>query len=538
MKTRFLSILVIIIIFSSCSDDGDKSPNNIAPSIENQTFSIAEDANIGTSVGIVSASDADNDPLTYSIVEGNSDDIFSIESSSAEITLSKMLDFETTNSYSLSVQVADNETNATATIIIDVEDAEEATVTPPLGAIATILDGTLKGADYWSDEAQILSAGVGFCDIVGVPGGVLTEDLVRQAGGAWLTDIACNSDDTGFFTSTSTLNQVNATYILQTPYGELKDGAIGLDGLPIVFSWPVVTRTISLSDFQFTLNTGEIVTPLAASSWPNWENSERNCVVVFAEFANRLPSTDTNARFPVKCEIVADDTPLMLLGPNNQMVSAVGLTWETTTSPYDPNNGPRLVGAKLNYVGSQPVGEGSNNAVINQQFGFLPNDEFSLYGGGNFRLRMLTSGGFSPDGVRGVLPTDYERFFRIHATATDGSTVLIDQVGIDYEVQGGTLRVVGLSDLGLPEGFNGTVYGDCYAEDRDNYIDIILVGDEDAARNITFLEIPSLEEGYDALYNPGGPGTTPFSGVSYSQPGPRDLEPVIIALDDPMRVSN
>ena len=245
MKTRFLSILVIIIIFSSCSDDGDKSPNNIAPSIENQTFSIAEDANIGTSVGIVSASDADNDPLTYSIVEGNSDDIFSIESSSAEITLSKMLDFETTNSYSLSVQVADNETNATATIIIDVEDAEEATVTPPLGAIATILDGTLKGADYWSDEAQILSAGVGFCDIVGVPGGVLTEDLVRQAGGAWLTDIACNSDDTGFFTSTSTLNQVNATYILQTPYGELKDGAIGLDGLPIVFSWPVVTRTIS-----------------------------------------------------------------------------------------------------------------------------------------------------------------------------------------------------------------------------------------------------------------------------------------------------
>ena len=71
-----------------------------------------------------------------------------------------------------------------------------------------------------------------------------------------------------------------------------------------------------------------------------------------------------------------------------------------------------------------------------------------------------------------------------------------------------------------------------------NYIDIILVGDEDAARNITFLEIPSLEEGYDALYNPGGPGTTPFSGVSYSQPGPRDLEPVIIALDDPMRVSN
>jgi hypothetical protein len=81
------------------------------------------------------------------------------------------------------------------------------------------------------------------------------------------------------------------------------------------------------------------------------------------------------------------------------------------------------------------------------------------------------------------------------------------------------------------------VYDECYTEDRDNYIDIILVGDDAAARNITFLEIPSIAGGYTPFYNPGGPGTTPTPGVSYSQPGPPDLEPVIIALDDPMRVS-
>ena len=55
--------------------------------------------------------------------------------------------------------------------------------------------------------------------------------------------------------------------------------------------------------------------------------------------------------------------------------------------------------------------------------------------------------------------------------------------------------------------------------------------------NITFLEIPSIEGGYTPFYNPGGPGTTPTPGVSYSAAGPRDLEPVIMALDDPMRVS-
>ena len=95
---------------------------------------------------------------------------------------------------------------------------------------------------------------------------------------------------------------------------------------------------------------------------------------------------------------------------------------------------------------------------------------------------------------------------------------------------------MGLAELGAPEG-ETVVYDDCYGEDKDNYIDIILAGDEAAARNITHLEIPSLEGGYGAFYNPGGPGSTPFDGVTYTSPGPRDMEPVIIALDDPMRVT-
>jgi hypothetical protein len=48
---------------------------------------------------------------------------------------------------------------------------------------------------------------------------------------------------------------------------------------------------------------------------------------------------------------------------------------------------------------------------------------------------------------------------------------------------------------------------------------------------------PSLGGGYRAFYNPGGPGPRPFAGVRYTAPGPADLEPVTIALDDPMRVN-
>ena len=92
--------------------------------------------------------------------------------------------------------------------------------------------------------------------------------------------------------------------------------------------------------------------------------------------------------------------------------------------------------------------------------------------------------------------------------------------------------MLGLSDLGR----KAPVYDACYVEDRDNYIDIILEGDVAAARSIVYVEIPTAKP-YGPFFNPGGPGATPTDGVRYTSAGPHDLEPVIDALDDPMRVS-
>lgn len=413
------------------------------------------------------------------------------------------------------------------------EPPVEVTITRPQGPFATFYDGNLVAADYWSETPQILSAALGFSDIVALEGAELEVNLVRQAGGAWSTAFDCGTD-TRNITSASLRSQVAQAYIQQDPFVPLQDGALGLDGLPLVFSWPMDTRTLNLSDFQLTLNTGEVVTPMAVGPFPNIENNERNIAVLFGEFGNRLPSSDANTRFPVRVEIVADDSPLMLVGPQGQVVSAVGLSWQNTGNPYDDNNGPSLVGAKLNHIGDEVMGEGVNSPLVNAVF--PANDELTLYDEGDFKLRILTSGGFSPDGVRGVLPTDFANFFRLHVTGENGETVLMEEVGVEYVVAGGTLRVVGMSELGAPEG--GTVFYDgCYDEDLDNYIDIILVGDEAAARNITHIEIPSLAGGYSAFFSPGGPGSTPFEGVTYTSPGPADLQPVIMALDDPMRVT-
>jgi len=389
-----------------------------------------------------------------------------------------------------------------------------------------LFDGALKEADYWSDEPVILSAGMGFEGIIGWP--EVNEETVREAGGSWYGSVMCtNGEDppAGAYTSTVSTAGVELFY---------KGTAEDDDGLPIVFSWPVATETVDLTDFQFTLNTGKIVFPNSAGMLPNWELNERNTVVVFGDFGNRGLSSEEGAIFPVRLDIVEDETPLLLIGPNGQEFNAVGLSWETDASPYD--SGPKLVGAKLNHVGSEAMGEGGLG--VGERSGVLPNDELSLYDEADFRIRVLTTGGFSPDGITGLTPTMFEDFFRIHAKGPDGEVVLLEKVGQDYLVADGTLRIVGLSDLGQKENPDeGIFYDDCYAEDRDNYIDIILVGDEAAARNITHVEIPSLEGGYSAFYNPGGPGPEPFEGVRYTAPGPADLEPVINALDNPMRVS-
>lgn len=391
--------------------------------------------------------------------------------------------------------------------------------------VGQTFDGALEAADYWSDEPAILSAGMGFDNIIGLP--ELTEDVVREAGGNWYASMNCLNGDVpedGDRTSAVLVSSISSIAEGSSDYD---------DGLPIVFSWPIATETIDVTDFQFTLNTGEIVFPNAVTMTPNWELNERNVVVAFGDFGNRGLSSEADVIFPVKLEIVADESPLLLVGPGGQEVNAVGLTWTTDTTPYD--FGPTLVGAKLNFVGDAPLGEGGSTLLENSLG--LPNDEFALYDEGDFRIRVLTTGGFSPDGFTGLRPDMYADFFRVHVTGAEGETVLLENVGEEYTVAGGTLRVVGLAELGQKENpDDGIYYDDCYTEDRDNYIDIILVGDEAAARNITFVEIPALDDGYRAFYNPGGPGPEPFEGVRYTAPGPPDMEPVINALDNPMRV--
>jgi hypothetical protein len=163
----------------------------------------------------------------------------------------------------------------------------------------------------------------------------------------------------------------------------------------------------------------------------------------------------------------------------------------------------------------------------------MPNDGIALYGSAAaYRLRVLTTGGFSPDGVRSVYPTEFARYFRVQAIDAAGDVHWIEEAGRAYAIDGGTLTVLGLADLGQAM----AEYDDSYIEDHDNQIDIVLAGDESAVRAIRMVEVPS-GGGYSPFFNPGGPGSDPSPGTVYSEPSPLIQQPVTIALDDPMTVT-
>lgn len=402
---------------------------------------------------------------------------------------------------------------------------------PPQGPLnpiyRTLLQDILVNADYWETTPKILGASLGFTHIIGVAGlngtGTQPEGATRRAGGTWesLSSTEASSAALRAFTSAISPNGV------ATGYGYpvfLKDG------FPIEFSWPVRPSTVSASAFRIVLNTGQVVQPDVASILPNVEYNERSTVVIFGDFGNRITPGDPGSIYPVRLDVVPSDKPLELVGPGGQIRSAVGLSFgdgSTPMSSYVPGSGPKLVAAKLSRLST--AGESAPAVFAGQ----VPNDGVALYGSeAQYRLRVLTSGGFSPDGVRSVYPTEFSRFFRIQTMDAAGVERWLTETGVDYELPTGTVRILGLADLGLAQ----SSYDDTYVEDHDNQIDVILTGDAAAVATITGIQIPASGD-YSPFYNPGGPGNAPTPGVPYSQPGPALLQPVNVALDDPMTVT-
>ena len=96
-----------------------------------QSFSIDENSANGSTIGTVVATDADASPTTYqdwTIISGNTNAAFAIDSSSGELSVatSSELDYESTASYTLALSVSDGVNSASAeTLSINLSNVNE-----------------------------------------------------------------------------------------------------------------------------------------------------------------------------------------------------------------------------------------------------------------------------------------------------------------------------------------------------------------------------------------------------------------------------
>lgn len=418
--------------------------------------------------------------------------------------------------------------------------------TTPNALYQTLLADQLNTADIWDNTARIMSANYAFEGIQGIPNG---EENVINAGGTW--NIISNTTPSTCYACFTPAGDTNtqATAFGYTTYYE--------DALPICFSQPVLPSTVNPSDFRLTLNTGKVVTPDVASLTPNFYFNERSCVVIFGAFGNRIPRNEPGAIYPTTVSIVAGASDgvqgspinLTLVGPGGVQTSMVGHSYNSlqAADPYSPGGGPGLLAAKISVMNN--AGQCTPAAFAN----LTPNDGVALYGSSHaqYRLRMFTSGGFAlgnftadPNVAISMMANQYNIFFKVKVVDPNGEVTWLYQDNKTYTVNipgGGTgnITIAGLAGLGKA----GTPFNDAYACTNNNYIDIVLYGDKAAMHEITELDIPSTGinpetgQAYLAVYNPGGPGNNPTSGIFYTYGSVEIKQAVTDAIDNANTVS-
>ena len=99
---------------------------NESPLIEDQVFRIEQGSASGASLGVIEATDPDEDALTYTIVDGNVSNAFAINASTGNLSVSNSsaIDFDVNPDFSLTINVSDGELSAGAEISVRVTTLE------------------------------------------------------------------------------------------------------------------------------------------------------------------------------------------------------------------------------------------------------------------------------------------------------------------------------------------------------------------------------------------------------------------------------
>ncbi|WP_271766667.1 cadherin repeat domain-containing protein [Aquimarina algiphila] len=131
MKTikHTLYTFTLLLLITSCSkDDGPAGPltpepenpvaQNTAPELADQSFTVAENITDTTVIGTITATDTEEDALTYSLTT-NSNDLFVLtETGELSLATGKLLNYDVAQTHTLTVEVTDGTNTTTANISI------------------------------------------------------------------------------------------------------------------------------------------------------------------------------------------------------------------------------------------------------------------------------------------------------------------------------------------------------------------------------------------------------------------------------------
>jgi hypothetical protein len=123
-------VLTVVASDGNLNDDIELTVNlnkiNQLPEADDQSFEVFENAMAGTIVGILEATDPDDEALSYTL-EGTDSEPFELADDTLKVKSGAVLDYETQQQYEFLAVVSDGVSNIEFTVTVNLKDKEETT---------------------------------------------------------------------------------------------------------------------------------------------------------------------------------------------------------------------------------------------------------------------------------------------------------------------------------------------------------------------------------------------------------------------------
>ena len=289
---------------------------NVAPVFiegDSATRIVAENTSSGVDIGSpISATDANDDTLTYSL-SGTDASSFSIDNSSGQIRTKSPLDYETKSSYSVNVEVSDDEYSDSITVTINITDIDETTTdtdddTPNTAPVFT------DGSTTTRSIAENTGSGVD----IGSPVSATDADddtLTYSLGGTDAASFSIGSTNGQIRTSAALDYETKSSYSVTV---SVSDGNEGSDS---------ITVTINITDVDESKNNAPTFTDGDSVSRSVAENTSSG-----VDIGNAVSATDADDDTLTYSLGGTDATSFSIDSSSGQLRTSAALDYETTSS--------------------------------------------------------------------------------------------------------------------------------------------------------------------------------------------------------------